>query len=171
VRAYDSASVRASGSASVSASGSASVRASKGVSIHKQPSSRGKLQGGVLIEVPDLDSCDAATWLDWYGIDVKRGFAVLFKAVNADWQTTRGPEWTYAPGRKVVAADFAPTRECGQGLHLCAAPHISQRYLEGATRFVAVKVRAADLIPLGDKVKVPSCTVLHEVDEHGQVKA
>lgn len=27
---------------------------------------------------------------------------------------------------------------------------------------------AADLVPLGDKAKVPACVVLHEVDVHGR---
>ena len=176
VTAYDSASVTASGSASVTASGSASVRAYGSASVRATPyvavhqlSKRAKVKGGVLLTPPDTNACDAATWLDYYGITVtKAGYAVLFKAVNDDFQTTRGPEWTYTPGATLTPTRWVADRECGNGLHLCAAPHLSARYLDGATKFVAVKVKAADIVPLGDKVKVPSLKVLHEVDIDGK---
>ena len=168
VTAYDSASVSAYDSASVRAYGSASVRATPYVAVH-QLSKRAKVKGGVLLTPPDTNACDAATWLDYYGITVtKAGYAVLFKAVNDDFQTTRGPEWTYTPGATLTPTRWVADRECGNGLHLCAAPHLSAGYLDGATKFVAVKVKAADIVPLGDKVKVPSLKVLHEVDIDGK---
>ena len=168
VTAYDSATVTASGSATVTASDSATVTATPHVAVHVL-SKYAKIKGGVLITPPNTETCDAATWLAYYGVSVtKAGYATLYKAVHDNWQTTRGPQWTYAPGNTVTAEDFDGNRACGQGLHLCAAPHVSARYLDTATKYVAVKVKAADLIPLGDKAKVRSCVVLHEVDIDGQ---
>jgi len=146
----------------------ATVTATPYVAVH-QLSTRTKVNGGVLITPPSTETCDAPTWLGYYGRDIADdGTTVLFKAVHDDWCTGRGPDWTYAPGNTVTAADFDPARECGQGLHLCAAPHLSARYLTTATRYVAVRVDVGTLIPLGDKAKVPSCVVLHEVDVHGR---
>ena len=175
VTAYGSASVTAYGSASVTAYGSASVRAYDSASVTATPyvpvhklSTYAKVKGGVLLTPPDTETCDAATWLDYYGITVTRaGYAVLFKAVRDDFQTTRGPEFTYTPGATVKPARWDKGRYCGDGLHLCAAPHLSARYLDGATKFVAVRVKAADIVPLGDKCKVPECKVLFECDVHG----
>ena len=167
VTASDSASVTASGSASVTAYDSASVTATPYVAVHKL-SPYATVKGGVPLTPPNLETCDAATWLDYYGITVsKAGYAVLFKAVRDDFQTTRGPKWTYTPGATLKPDRWSAERYCGDGLHLCAAPHISARYLEDATKFVAVKVKAADIVPLGDKIKAPECKVLHECDIHG----
>ncbi|MGZ4519084.1 MAG: DUF7666 domain-containing protein [Mycobacteriaceae bacterium] len=168
VTAYDSASVTAYDSASVRAYGSASVTASSFVAVHRQ-STHATIQGGVLITPPDTETCDAPTWLDYYGVKVtKAGYAVLFKAVNDSWQTNKGPRWTYSPGATVTPERWDAGRFCGDGLHLCARPELSARYYDGATKFVAVRVKAADIVPLGDKVKTKECRVLYEVDIHGE---
>ena len=56
----------------------------------------------------------------------------------------------------------------GDWVEVTTQAELSARYYDGATKFVAVRVKAADIVPLGDKVKVPSCKVLHEVDIHGE---
>ena len=117
---------------------------------------------------PDLDTCDATTWLTHHGIVIDpTGHATLFKAVNNNWQASRGTRWTYAPGTTVTADDYQPTRECGHGLHLGATPWRARAYHTNATKFVAVSVDVAELIPLGDKAKVKQVKVLHEVDATG----
>lgn len=160
-----------SGYVTVRASGSATVTASKMVPVHVFTRYGGtpKVTGGIVLKVPNLDQCDAATWLDYHGINAtKAGYATLYKAVNDQWEASHGNAWVYEPGRTVTANDYAPTRVCGQGLHLGATPHHAAAYNADATRYVAVKVAVADLIPLGDKVKVRSCRVLHEVTYDGQ---
>lgn len=106
-------------------------------------------------------------WCGFYGVDVKRGFAVLFKAVEDDWMGSYKRGITYRPGDKPKAPDFNPRGECGGGLHLSPRPFMARTYCDGATHFLACKVRVSDLVIVGDKVKVPSCTVLYEVDEDG----
>ena len=164
VTAYDSATVRATGSATVTAYDSATVRATEYVAVHHL-SQRASVTGGVIIR-PKTDT--PADWCDFYGVDVKRGMAVLYKAVEDDWQGTHKRGITYRPGDKPKAPDFSPVAECGGGLHLSPRPFMARTYCQDATHFVACKVRVADLILLGDKVKVPGCTVLHEVDEDGE---
>jgi hypothetical protein len=171
VRAYDSATVTAHGSATVRAHGSATVTAHGSVSVHIFTSygQTPKVSGGIILKVPDLETCDAPTWLTYHGIDVTRaGYAVLFKAVDNDWHASHGATWTYEPGNTVTAEDYAPTRECGAGLHLGATPHHATAYMAEATRWVAVKVKVSELIPLGDKAKTRSVKVLWEVDYDGK---
>jgi hypothetical protein len=131
-------------------------------------SARATTSGGVIIDLSKLDLTVAKDWLDFHGVEIDEdGHAVLFKAVGDDWQTDRGPEWTYAPGNTVVAKDFKNTQQCGQGLHLGITPRHSRSFHTDATRFVAVKVKVEGLVPLDDKCKVRSCEVLHEVDING----
>ena len=166
VRAYGSATVEAYDSATVRAYGSATVRASKYVAVHLLSASV-TYAGGVVIDATRRDST-GHSWCEYHGATVTDGTAVLYKAVLDDYTTGRGGEWTYAPGRTVVARDFTAVRECGEGLHLCATPWQSRKYLKSATRYVAVRVDVASIIPLDDKCKVPSCEVLHEVDVDGE---
>jgi hypothetical protein len=177
VRAYGSATVTAHGSATVTAYDSATVRASdsatvtasKQVPVHRF-GDRANVTGGVLLQVPDLNTCGPDEWADYYGSSVtKAGYAVLFAAVDDTF--TKGYAYTptrYAPGDKPEAKDWNPARRCGGGLHLGPTPHHATAYNYGATRWVACRVKLADAIPLGDKVKVPRCVVLHEVTIDGE---
>ena len=158
VRAYDSATVHAYDSATVHASGY--------VAVHRL-SKRATLTGGVQIIPPDLTTTDG--WLAYYGHTPKRGYVTLYKGVNDEFVSGYGT--SYKPGEKPSAPDWNPANVCGGGLHLSPRAHLTLNY-GGHTRFVAVKVKVADIVPIGsegesDKCKVPTCTVLHEVDEDG----
>jgi hypothetical protein len=169
VGAYDSATVRAYGSATVRAYGSATVRASKYVAIHKYGTTP-VVVGGVVIDVPDLDNCDAATWIDYYAAKSAdadaRDDVVLYKALDGGLVSGHG--FAYPIGETVTCDDFNDVRVCGNGLHFGPTPRHARRYHQAATRYVACAVKADQIIPLGDKVKAPSCRVLHEVDIDAQ---
>jgi hypothetical protein len=148
--------------------GSSSVVASPYVAVHLH-SARVNVKGGVLIDLTKIDLNDPAQWLEFHGAKVtKAGYVTLYKAVLDDYTTGRGPQWTYRPGASVTAEDFKPTPACGAGLHFGVSPSHAAAYLKEATRFLAVKVKAADIVPLDDKCKAPSCKVLHEVDRFGE---
>ena len=169
VRAYDSASVEAYDSASVRAYDSASVQASRYVAVHKHRTPYGEptVKGGVLIEVPYIDTF--ADWCDFHGLARHRKQPVVFKAV--DDNLTSGHGHTYPIGEKVTCDDWSPEASCGNGLHFSQTPHHATRYQSDATRWLACAVPAASvLIDSGigaDKVKAPSCRVLYEVDRDG----
>jgi len=168
VVARGSSSVVAWDSSSVEARGSSSVEAGKYTAVHLH-SARATIKGGVLIDLTKLDLTDAQTWLDYHGVTVtKAGYATLFKAVGDNWEASRGPAWTYKPGTTVTADDYDRTPDCGHGLHLGITPRHARQYHQSATKFVAVKVLVSELIPLGDKAKVRSVKVLHEVDIDGK---
>jgi hypothetical protein len=164
VRAYDSSTVTACGSSTVTAYDSSTVRAGKFTAVHHL-SERATITGGVVIRPTKATPQD---WCAAYGITPKRGFVTLFKAVEDDWRGQhKSDAITYRPGDKPVAPDFTTVEACGGGLHLSPFPFMARRYCDTATRFVACKVRLTDLVLLDDKVKVRTCTVLHEVDEDG----
>ena len=174
VTAYGSASVRAYDSASVRASGSASVRASKYVSVHTWKSrGKPKVSGGVLIEVPDITT--AKDWCEYYGVEVKRGIAMLFKAVDDDFAThhSRAKDIFYRPGLSPAAPDWDPEPECGHGLHFSPRPAMALDFNPEASRFVACPVRLSDIVvhksPMHpNKVKAPKVSgKCYEVDVHG----
>ena len=170
VTAYDSASVRAYDSASVRAYDSASVRASKFVAVQSHPTTFGspKVVGGVLITIPEIKT--VAEWLDFHGVEVKRGIAVLFKAVDDDYSTdyARRAGIAYAPGNKPAAPDWNGRPECGGGLHLSPRPVMALTYNPTATRYVACPVKVADVVLIDDKVKAPRIArPVYEVDVDG----
>lgn len=105
-------------------------------------------------------------WLTEHDLTVTGGKVLLFKAVNADYETDGyGPRFAYPIGETVTAPDYRPTRQCGQGLHFW--PDIEAATCWGASRYLVCAVDYATMVPLGDKVKARSCDVLYEVDEFG----
>jgi hypothetical protein len=172
VRAYGSATVRAYDSATVRAYGSATVTAGSHVAVHLH-NKRVKVTGGVVIDVTDLDLDDPATWCAYGAVEVADGKAILFKAT--DKELTAGRDYdmptVYTPGTTVTAEDWSDEAECGHGLHLSQSPAHAEEYRPtyGGNRFLKVEVDLASVVVLGnDKVKVPSCRVLAEVDVHGR---
>lgn len=168
--AYDSATVRAYGAATVRAYGSATVRASSHVAIHLH-SALVSLKGGVVIDHTKVDLTDAKAWCDYHGVEVKRGIATLYKAVNDAWSTDRG--FDYSPGSKPTAPDWRDTDECGYGLHFGPTPHRADYYRDSGSKYVAVGVRVSELRPIttaGGAAKAKAPRVVRacvEVDRFG----
>lgn len=107
---------------------------------------------------------------------MEAGEAVLFKGVGQDYASAHaapdGAAVRYTPGMSVTAADWAPTAVCGAGLHLSPTPRHTHAYCD-PKRYVAVAVNVADVLPIPgtgvpDKVKVPACRVLYEVNADGE---
>ena len=161
--------VRTWGSSRVEARGSSSVVAGRWVAVHLW-SQRVTLTGdGHIIDMTALDLTDPATWCAYHGITVADGQARLYKAVNDDLATTYYRKTTYLIGGTVAATDWKPTAQCGNGLHFSPTPRQARSLAASpATRFLAVWVAVADLIPIGDdKCKAPACDVAYEVDIWG----
>ena len=174
VRAYDSASVRAYGSASVTASGSASVRASGSASVRATPcvpvQDHGPdvtVNGGVHIPIPTPDTID--TWATFYGTKTSRGWVTVYKAVNDDLASNHG--FAYPIGTEVACTDWNDREACGNGLHFSPHPHMAAGYASAATRFLECRVKATEVVVLGDKLKAPRCKVIREVTIHGEAVA
>jgi hypothetical protein len=181
VQAWGSASVQAWDSASVQAWDSASVRASKYVATHRL-SPKATVQGGVIIEVPPIDSPEV--WLEYHGVEAADGIVTLYKAVDDDWHTRGGyclPDGSvcsYEPGTQPAAADFNPApRDCGAGLHGCPTPGRARGYLSFDVRsphYIALPVLVSDLgnpKANGDTGKIRfrgACAPCYEVDVDGR---
>ena len=181
VRAFDSAQVCASGrahvwacdSAQIRAFGSAQVRASKHVAVTYSPSSGGvRVFGGKKIRLPKLRN--ASEWCAFYGVKVRRGTAILFKAVGDDYKSSHGT--IYAPGSTPQATDWdGGKKECGGGLHFSPRPMLALAFGSDADakRFVACPVKVAEIVvhpdgKLPEKVKAPRvCAPIWECDIDG----
>ena len=115
--------------------------------------------GGHVIRVPRLDS--AEQWCSFYGVDISDGTVVLHKAVNDDFTSPHGTD--YSPGTTPVAEDWDGGKaECGGGLHFSPRPFMARSYHPEATRFVGCPVALEDIAvhPDGnhpDKVKAKGC--------------
>ena len=152
VRAYDSAQVTAGKCVAVTIS-SDYVKADGGVQIRYQP------------------PCDVAAWLDEYGVEVNEGVAILFKAVDSEFNSQRGT--SYAPGL-TPESDGWDEHECSHGLHFCGTPHHALNFFDDAKRFVGCPVRVEEILFIPDgtyptkvkarRVEKPGC---FEVDIHG----
>src|SRR3990167_4019705 len=79
--------------------------------------------GGIQIKIPEIFT--AKEWCDYYGVEVKKGIATLFKAVDDDYSTSnaRPKNIFYTPGSKPSAPDWDGGKaECGGGIHASCHP-------------------------------------------------
>jgi cytoskeletal protein CcmA (bactofilin family) len=180
VRAYDSATVTASGSATVTAydsatvtaSGSATVTASQYVAVHLH-SKRVTINGGVVIDITNLDRTQIETWADYHGAEIIDGEVIVHKAVNDDMKSHRG--FAYPIGETVECPDWDAGDFCGNGLHLSPRPHHALAYLEEATRFLRCAVPLDELTIIDGnssgtpKLKARVVRVIAEVDIDGNL--
>src|SRR3990167_2542901 len=116
--------------------GSSHARASKYAVLHIH-GKFAKAVGGVKIKVPVPTT--AKDWCAFYGVTVKAGLAILFKAVRDDFRSAHGT--LYAPGSTPKAEDWDGGKaECGGGLHFSFHPSAAKDFDSEATRFVACPV-------------------------------
>jgi hypothetical protein len=169
VRASGSATVRAFDSATVSAYGSATVSASSLVAVHLHSASV-HVSGGVVLDHTKVANFTALEWCEYNGVIVENGVATLYKAVNNEFTTDRGTD--YSPGSLPSCDDFTDTDECGGGLHFGPTPHHALAYFQEATKFLAVGVEIATLRPItGSTAKAKAPRVVRacvEVDINGK---
>jgi hypothetical protein len=168
VKAWGSATVKACDSATVEACDSATVKAARFVAVRRRSDHTGTVTGGVIIQLPDTNECDVDVWCAYYGIDINEDTVVVYKAVDEDlvsgWHDTR-----YPIGETVTAADYQPTHSCGGGLHFGPTPRRAAASSVGTVkRYLACRIKVADAVAVGDKIKARSCEVLYEVDADGE---
>lgn len=119
---------------------SATVEASKFVAVQRHAGRYGtpSVTGGVLIDVPEIKT--AQDFIDFYGLEVKRDWATVYKLVDADFKSGHGA--VYTPGTTTSCPDWDAYVEC--------------------------QVKVSEIVLLGDKIKAPSCKCVREVDEDGE---
>ena len=131
--------------------------------------------GGIQIKIPEIFT--AKEWCDYYGVEVKKGIATLFKAVDDDYSTSnaRPKNIFYTPGSKPSAPDWDGGKaECGGGIHASCHPTAALYFNSTAKKFVALPVRLKDFKPYPnaqypDKVKFQKVYgQIWEVDREGK---
>lgn len=180
VEAYDQAAVHLMDSAT------AVVGASSAVFIHDEATVSADGTSTVVISSPHStigatnlikekeDPSSAAEWAEFHGVTVKDGRAVLYKAVGEDFITGAdyGTPVEWVIGQEVACKDWAPTRECGHGLHLSPTPGIALAYKSDVTHFLECEVDLDVMVPLpgvaAPKCKAPRVMVVREVDIRGR---
>jgi hypothetical protein len=132
-----------------------------------------RVRGGRLIRLRGLAT--AKHWCEHYGLEVKGGVVVVFKAVaNTDYKSSHGQ--AYAPGTVPIASDWDGGKaECGGGLHFSPSPGHAEGFFGSAgVRFLACPVRLKDIRSprendaYPEKIKARGCCApVWEVDRHG----
>lgn len=169
VTAGGKATVRAFGSSMVRARGQARVEAADGVSVTRH-SPRVTVSGGSVTEAVRFSN--AEEWCSHHGVEVNDGVAILFKAVDEDFNSYHG--MSYRPGTEPFAPDWdGGEQECGGGLHFSPRPTFALARPDDSMRFVACPVRLEEIVvyPRGDypdQVKAPRVAApVYEVHEDG----
>ena len=92
----------------------------------------------------------------------------ILKTVQADGSAYGNFQWPLEVGAEVVAPDWDPTPECGGGLHGllngCGDGWLLN-WSSDAKWIVAKVPKKAQMVDLGDKVKVDRCKVVHVGDQ------
>ena len=174
VEAWGSSHVEARESSHVVARGSSHVVASKFVSCHIH-GKKVHVKGGVKIVVPEIAT--AKEWCDFYGVEIKKGVAVLFKGVDDDFSTenARPKKIFYKPGETPTAPDWDGGKdECGGGLHFSPTPGHTLAFNSSAKHFIACPVKVSTIkvhkgAQYPAKVKAPGlCSPCYEVNRQGE---
>ena len=112
-------------------------------------------------------------WCEFFGVEVKRGHAIVYKAVRDSFSSARG--FHYPIGKKVEAPDWDGGKvECGGGLHFSPRAFMALEFDSDAKRFLACRVALEDMRKphAGDtyphKIKARCCDVLYECDQDGE---
>jgi hypothetical protein len=152
-----------------SSTAASTVRAAPLVAVHLHKSTV-NVTGGVVLDHTGVAEMDGKTWCEYHGVEIKRGVATLFKAVNDKWTTARGTD--YSPGALPTCDDWNVKPVCGGGLHFGPTPVHALAYHPEAKRFVAVGVKVSELVQIpGETAKAKAPRVVRacvEVDITGK---
>jgi len=169
VEAWGRSHVEAWGRSHVEAWGRSHVEASKYNSVTIFGKSV-EARGGVQIHIPEI--LTAKEWCDYYGVNIKKGIAVLFKATDENFETQKGVK--YLPKTIPEAPDWdGGKKECGGGLHFSPHPQMALEFRSDAKRFVACPVQVKDIVVHKNavhpqKIKAKKCCApVWEVDRYG----
>ena len=135
------------------------------VLLHGGATADGGMQVDATIRTP-------ADWCEYYGVRVVDGVATVYKALDDDFRSPRGID--YSPGQSPVAPDWDGGREeCGGGLHFSPTPTLALASHRRAGRVVACAVALSDMCVhedamLPEKIKARGCCgPCMEVDRQG----
>jgi hypothetical protein len=169
VTAGKSTTVRAYGATMVRARGNSQVDAGAGVAVLRHGG--GPVVAGVAV-TDAVRPTTAAEWCGYYGVPVDDGVAILYKAVDENFESYHGG--SYVPGSQPSAPDWdGGAQECGGGLHFSPRPTFALAAPVDDVRFVACPVRIEDIAyqrhaMYRDKVKARCvCAPVYEVHEDG----
>jgi hypothetical protein len=129
------------------------------------------IEGG---QVRHIDVSTPELWCAYYGLEVKDGAVILYKALGQDFHSPR--RGLYLPGTTPRAPDWDGGKaECGGGFHFSPCPSMAMAFNADAKRFAACPVALSEIAvhPDGDypdKVKAAGCCgPVAECDRYGKL--
>ncbi|MFT4076448.1 MAG: hypothetical protein QM647_13060, partial [Asticcacaulis sp.] len=151
----------------VTARMSISFNAGPNVAVHYEGDVT--VTGGHSVEIKKETPQD---WCDYYGARVVDGVAILYKAVDAQFKSHWGGDYT--PGLTPSVDKFRAEPECGPGaLYFSPTPRHTHQFVTNPEKYVACPVRLEDIVthPTGSypaKVKAKGCCApVYECDIWG----
>ncbi len=166
--------VEARGYAQLQVRGAVIVKAGKNnaVTVHGKLA---KVRGGRVVRVSAITTAKA--WCEHHGVQVCRGVAVVYKAVDDKYRSSYSGDYT--PGTVPEAADWdGGVAECGGGLHFSPSPACAKSFFPQATKFLVCQVRLKDMRKPTEsdnyttKIKARGCCQpVVECDIVGRIKA
>jgi hypothetical protein len=180
VEARENSSVEAWGNSSVEARGHVFIRLwsalkvkASALVIIAQHGKAKNIDGGRVLDMPAPKN--AKEWCDFYGVEVKDGVAILYKAVRDDFKTSMY-DFPYIPGTVPVAPDWdGGKEECGGGLHFSPTPRHALAFHTGAKTFVGCPVALKDIAKPHKGAQYPEkckakgcCGPVFAVDRNGK---
>jgi hypothetical protein len=87
--------------------------------------------------------------------------ALILRVTACDGKSHGGFQWPLEVGAAVIAPDWQPTQECGNGLHgwLYGVGDHTVANFQDDSQWLVVEVVLSECVMLGGKVKFPRCVV------------
>jgi hypothetical protein len=147
------------------------ITAKLGAKCHAVLHKGAKVKGGSSVKVEIKNGED---WCEYYGVEVKKGVAILYKGVRNDYASGRDASFFYKPGTQPKASQYDDA-ECSYGLHFVPHPRMAREFYDAPDmKWLACPVKVKDLLvfPEGsypNKAKVQGvCAKIWEVNEDGE---
>ena len=110
-----------------------------------------------IVKQPEIEH-NINSFLEAFGLKPKNGKVILYKAVRSDnLNDFRTNSISYSVGSLVKPVKFNPSTavECGDGLHLCAIPELTQTFNVGTIMECEVEVK--DIVVYPKDIKKVRC--------------
>ena len=102
-----------------------------------------------------VDISTPENWCGYYGVEIKDGKALVFKALDENFKSYHGNCY-YTPGSLPIAEDWDEGQvECGKGLHFSPTPLMARSFRQEATKFVGCWIDLKEVRSTKDSDQYP----------------
>jgi hypothetical protein len=87
----------------------------------------------------------AEDWCNYYGVEVKKGIAIVFKGVREDYSSFHDSSFKWTPGT-APKSELWDKQECSHGLHASPTPRHTLTHHASAQKFLACPVKVSEML-------------------------